>query len=329
MLMYKRIEYLDVAKGLLILIVIFHHSWMQGYEAGKTIHLYTLQTYASWFIPAFFVITGYCSNFDKPFRSFLVSNLCTLIWPAITSFFLIFVMRALVMRDTSILGDALKVVPLWGFNWFLSALFFSKIIYWVVRYHCDSPLYRGIVLLTMAYLAIWMNDKNLFSINWFHHRHAIYLTFWLYIGEMMRQHHTLPIRYPITVTLSWALLTILCMKIIGELPGIGGVWINFSVSRIPLHILLSILGTLMVISFSKVAEKNQLLSFIGRNSLVFYLFHSEFLKYAGGIIISIFHPNTNVAVTIACLTTIFLSILGCTLLVQCFSQPKLKWLMRL
>ena len=72
-----RLAYIDVAKGVLISIVIFHHISFQANMAG--IHNGCIQwnftflpLYASWFMPAFFIITGLCSNFNRPIGSFLL-----------------------------------------------------------------------------------------------------------------------------------------------------------------------------------------------------------------------------------------------------------------
>lgn len=325
----NRLDFLDVAKGLLILVVIYHHSWMQGYDSGQRVYLYTLQTYASWFMPAFFVITGYCSNFNKSFIPYIISNLRTLVWPAITSFLLVFLTRTILLYDASIFCDALKTIPLWGFNWFLSVLFLSKLIYWFTKRYIDFWVWRGLILLGLAFLAIWMNDKNIFGENWLHHRHALYLTLWLFVGEVMRFHNKLPIKFPFTVLFSWLIVTLLCMKVIGVLPGIAGVWINFGVDKIPLHILLSLLGTLMIISIAKWIDYSKFLQFVGRNSLVFYLFHNEFLRYAGKATITIFHPSTDLSVILACIFTMLLSLAGCSLLVRLFSMPGFNKIIRL
>ena len=82
----KRLEYIDVAKGIMISLLVFHHypSSMGGIAVA---HIDEIKCWQEWFIvffmPAFFFITGFCSNFNKPFKEFLISNLKVLLIPAI------------------------------------------------------------------------------------------------------------------------------------------------------------------------------------------------------------------------------------------------------
>ena len=69
----KRIPYFDVAKGVLICLVIISHIYLETLTVAK-IPNSTFAWMRSWqwihvsfFMPAFFIITGLCSNFEKEF----------------------------------------------------------------------------------------------------------------------------------------------------------------------------------------------------------------------------------------------------------------------
>ena len=76
----ERLSYIDVAKGVLILFLLMGHallfirnegvndSFINGFQNIR-IFLWT-----PYYMPAFFVITGFCSHFNKPFLPFLWKN---------------------------------------------------------------------------------------------------------------------------------------------------------------------------------------------------------------------------------------------------------------
>lgn len=67
----NRIPFIDIAKGIMIILLIFHHlpqvsKTLLGLENETLESLDGLKyIYCTFFMQAFFVITGYCSNFDK------------------------------------------------------------------------------------------------------------------------------------------------------------------------------------------------------------------------------------------------------------------------
>ena len=87
--MKERLHYIDIAKGLLILLVVYDHL-PDMYLYSLKLHNNYISELNNWqwiyklfFMPAFFAITGMCSNFDKTFIPFLVNNFKSLIVPNI------------------------------------------------------------------------------------------------------------------------------------------------------------------------------------------------------------------------------------------------------
>lgn len=83
----KRLSYIDVAKGLLILLVVYDHlpdMYMYKLNLSNEYIEYLDKTqwvYKLFFMLAFFCITGMCSNFNKDFKTFFISNYKSLIIP--------------------------------------------------------------------------------------------------------------------------------------------------------------------------------------------------------------------------------------------------------
>ena len=128
----ERLHWIDVAKGLLILLVVYGHlyAWTRKLNPeAADILLQSLNFFLSFYMPAFFVITGYCSNFKKPFLDFFFSSFKTILLPGLT--FALF--DAVISFDVNIqrLYRIAKDFILYGGQyWFLSALFMGRIIYY-------------------------------------------------------------------------------------------------------------------------------------------------------------------------------------------------------
>ncbi len=81
----ERFHYIDVSKGLLMILVVYAHLCGFGAVKDNTVIIgirYSVNTFLSFYMPCFFVITGICSNFRKPFKSFIVGNIKSLILPS-------------------------------------------------------------------------------------------------------------------------------------------------------------------------------------------------------------------------------------------------------
>lgn len=82
----KRIEYIDVAKGVLIMCLFYGHSIIYGRILGvdeEATHLIgkTQLLYEGFFMQSFFLITGFCSSFKIPISVFIWKNIKTILLP--------------------------------------------------------------------------------------------------------------------------------------------------------------------------------------------------------------------------------------------------------
>lgn len=134
-----RHPYIDVAKGILIIMVVVGHfenlsrlyygienSYIQAFNNVELL-------WVSWFMPAFFFFTGLCSSFNKPFKDFFIANFKSIIIPGI--------LITLLLKYTDNILSLNFALKAWspgfknllfraGTGWFLPALFIAKVIYW-------------------------------------------------------------------------------------------------------------------------------------------------------------------------------------------------------
>ena len=290
--MNNRNHSIDVAKGLLILIVVIHHQPQLAAEFGISnpflwVEDWTNYWYVAFFMSAFFVITGYCTNFMKlSFGKFLQRQLTTIMLPA-------FCLGA-VSVWISLIGkgclNPLEYCKI-GFKtfaisggafWFLPALFLSKILYrvWLSflrRIGIDSP--KVLIPLTALYcvglfvVACLCHSHGVKDI-WFF-EHALALTMFLFVGRLFRQY---PVRrlylyggivYIVAIAgLQWA--------------GIRYPYITagfrVELSNAYIFVPLAVTGTLLMLYISERISKNHFLEYFGRASLIVYTLHISVLS---------------------------------------------------
>lgn len=324
----QRIDYIDVAKGILILIVILYHS---GFDTDNDfISLFRIKTaffYSGWFISSFFIITGYCSNFDKQFKPFFFNNLKTLIWPAVIGTSFICTLRAIVTFDTNPLITFIHNIPIGGFNWFLTALFFSKLIYWFVIHITNNIWVQCFIILTFSLIGVYSNDINLFGGNWIHYRHFLYMTIFLFLGQVTRTKKP-NIQIPLYVGIAAAFVILLMLKTIGDRFALAGKVMQFNTPLIPYHLLFSIAGIVFIIFLAQLFENSKFLQYVGRNSLAFYIIHILSLDIIKGIYFKCITVNSTTAVVFYFVIVALLSIILTTLFVKLSQTKYLSWIIK-
>ncbi|MBR2810467.1 MAG: acyltransferase family protein [Solobacterium sp.] len=136
----KRVGTYDIAKALLILLVILGHV-LQYANPGYAILQYALvQNWISSFhMPAFFLLSGYLFNEEKwkkaSFMAFVRKRLYTLMIPYICFETIGLVYKALVLHSQTIGEGFVKMITLQcnvGADWFLPAMFLAQIVFLLV-----------------------------------------------------------------------------------------------------------------------------------------------------------------------------------------------------
>lgn len=132
----ERITFFDTTKGLLMLFLVWGHMIIFAKSLGiesdfNLVIQNSVPFYRVFFMQTFFFITGYCTSWDKTFKTALVKNLKTIIFPAFV--FLPFTwFTRWILQGTTSLADLAKVFTEYitvGIPWFLASLFITKMMY--------------------------------------------------------------------------------------------------------------------------------------------------------------------------------------------------------
>ena len=277
----ERLAYIDIAKGVLILFLLMGHAllfiknegvndtFINGFQQTR------MYLWSSYYMPAFFVITGFCSNFNKPFLTFLWQNFKTLKIPAMIFGTFLAIVTMTSHHALSASGITRHVALCW-FNsglWFLDALFISKLLYWGI-----GKIFKNNVTSLVACLVLFAVGLALFL----HFRkdfgsieHALMLTFFLLIGQMLKKNKD--------GLLKWHVILALLILYFGAfllLPKFGAK-VPFITNRIqlewlslPFFFILSVCGSIVIIYLCKIIGKCKPVQFIGENSLVYYMLNT-------------------------------------------------------
>ncbi len=193
--MKERIHYFDVAKGILILMVAYGHVWYtichnSGFDNIFMSQLYDFSNiWVVFYMPAFFVITGRCSNYNCSWKSFLYKQVKTLLVPAFTLALLIHAIEWLFTGHGFYIG--IKVFMKGVSYWFIFALFTAKMIYFIVNQLLGSVYKIAFITLLLSFFSVVVYGFFPKVPNYWCWIHALGLIPFLSLGELIKKYDVL------------------------------------------------------------------------------------------------------------------------------------------
>lgn len=283
--MSQRIEYLDIAKGLLILLVLLDHICWQVINnnihnrlVDETMNYFFLFT--PFFMSAFFLITGICSNYNKTFTEFICNKTKTLLIPALFLGVIQNILYSILttpetLEIKSIIRMFLKMITQIIYNggqyWFLAAIFISNILFWLTQKYIKQNCYKLIIitfLFCIGSILHFQNIPNIWSIQ-----QALLLLPFIYIGFLLKSKKIGLKHSYITILYIVAVCTLHSFNVSTTIVA-AKVYLESYISPL-IFIFLGSLGGIAIITFSKsiyifAKRNNKALQFIGKNSIIFY-----------------------------------------------------------
>lgn len=267
----SRIHYIDVCKGILIMIVVLHHVFglMRQYEYLPKQMDYLEKLYVPFFMAAFFIVTGFCSNYNKDFKKFLRQNIKILLVPAVIFYLLIHTIDLTITHHFTLLNIGKMVGGLFIFGgvWFLTSLFFAKLIAYSLinnqkinkMYHSDSL--GGHVLVFLLFLMLLSSVLSTYKIiePWSMY-HSLGLVIFMFIGMYMKK-LSIGLWTFISSLIIYAIYVCILVHYDMHLPRITST-ISLYPYEIPLFLTGAVSGTLIVWYISKSIESNKILEYI-------------------------------------------------------------------
>lgn len=282
--MTKRIEFVDLAKGICILLVVLLHVF--GDMSGVVIKIMNLFR-----MPLYFVLSGLFFKTYDGFIPFFKKKTNKLLIP-FSFFFFFIVVPTTILLDikngiditwSSVFLDVNGKLNLGidGTMWFLLCLFFINIFFYVIFLLSKRNLITIIVLSCICGITGYLlNMKNQYLLLWMDSSLTAMPFFML--GYVMRKHSSVLTEdfSRKDFVLSIAALGVLLL-VFGFNEYCGTDVIGFARNEYNVHLLSlyvgGMAGTLLVLLFSKYFGKLPIVSYIGRYSIVVLLTHLLFL----------------------------------------------------
>ena len=275
----KRIEYLDIARGIAIILMVIGHV-VSGYKRAIIF---------SFHMPLFIIISGFFFKSGRNIKEEIVNIIKKLIIPYIVSIIIVHIVRIFVIGEKlSILNILEQMIFAYsnkktffqnietvGVLWFIPFLAMCKIVFWSINKVsknneglkaclCIICTMIGILLAKMEIYLPWSFDIVLASIIFY------------YIGYLMKKYEILERileNYKI-------LLCILVLYIVGAKFG----YIELAIRKYPFGLICyitAISGTIIVFKISKIIESvsktiTKILCWYGKNSM--YILCTHFLE---------------------------------------------------
>ena len=271
----ERTYWIDVAKGILIVLVVWGHlDYFASTYAGTSIFSYKAYTnfaFLPYYMPAFFILSGICSNFDSPIRSFVVRNFKSLIIPSIllgvfaSRWFRLFCEEGL-RWDNCLMLDDWKLIYKAG-GWFLPALFLSKCIYYTLYRSKIKEIVK--VLFTILFMVVGVVLYNRQYINIWYYQHAFIALPFVLFGAKLRKK---PIVSKSRLVFGLGIISLIYTYFY-DYPFFNACPHITWQSSI-LFLILSLCGSLLIFTISMKISRCRLLEYIGQHTLTIYLLHA-------------------------------------------------------
>lgn len=293
----ERLPYIDVAKGLLILMVVWGHFELILRETHKTSdpvvaywdHVEII--WSAFFMPAFFFITGLCGNFNKPFKKFVIQSFRTTLLPALIICVSITLVKYLTWAP-SFIWIVKTMVKDVGFRltgeWFIPTLFLCRIGVWALA-KVRRLWLRLFVSLMSFCLGLYLYNEQPGLPDVWYFKHSLMAMVFMVLGNVLSARRIKDGVY----FLSLCLYLVVIMSLIAldaHVPYFTN-RIEIGFYEISLSLMISISGILGIFWISRKIGSNPLLEYLGRNSLVIYLLHFTLYEILMGVVIEHFNVS--------------------------------------
>jgi fucose 4-O-acetylase-like acetyltransferase len=311
--MKNRIEFIDLAKGICISLVVLLH--VLGDVSGAIIQIMNLFR-----MPLYFVLSGLFFKTYGGFHPFFMKKTNKLLVPFLFTYFCIIIPTSyiLTIRENNIvvwrdLFWSDRGVPNLGVNgasWFLVCLFAVNLFFYLIFLVSRNKLI-GIVLLSgmCGLLGFFLNQRGLYLPIWM--GSALTATPFFLVGYVFRGYSTILYGEMKKKDFVYGVLSLFVLLLIygyDEWKGVGVIAYGANVYDISIMSLYcgGVAGTYFVLMISKCLGYLPILSYIGRYSIVVLLTHLPLLFVIRNILYQLDFKQDSIMINMAVFVLIIL-----------------------
>lgn len=275
----ERLDWIDVARGIGILLVILGHCMMNPNNSGNRLIL-------SFHMPLFFFLSGFCTRetiANESVGKYIKRKTISLLFPQI-------ILGAIfTVWDVAFSKEGIEEILVNAFtNWFLLVLFWVNLLYFAIL---KLKIYRkeqwwawagisfcmGVVLSTLEFHTMLRFEIVPMGMCFF----------CIGIGARLIFEHKEKLNYVVDN----AIFLLPVLIVVSACNSSVLMYLN-EYGNPMLFLISSIVGILIVCSFSKQFGDNKILIWMGRNSIYFYILHFKLLSAIRGILEKVFRQDS-------------------------------------
>ena len=295
----KRTSWIDVAKGITILLVFFGHTTSLPNEILRAIYFFHM--------PTFFLLSGYCFNLKGNFSDFVIKKAKGILLPVFTLGLMGSVAVSLMLtfiKHESVDWKWVLLNPIVQYGnhdllWYLPAAFVSLICFNRIVKWCREKIN---IILTVSFFVgltsyVFIRFVKI-EIPWQVDTALIAMPF-IAVGYFAKSKKVAEKTGNIAVLLISAVICVLTGTLNMKFFGTPEMHVN-SYGNIFLFYLSAFAGICMVVSLSVMISENKMLEFFGRNTLIFYALEpiQYFANFVLGLVTGFIPFYNNYAVRI-------------------------------
>lgn len=324
----ERIHWIDVSKGILILLLLLHHFSSAKRVMGIDGQYFTFLTcwhslYTAFFMQAFLMMSGYCSNFNKPQGRFLGGVIKQLVIPFIFFEFVSCSISSAQKTDYSVNGIFQVWIETNGTSfWFLNALIVSKILIYYMSKVTKSVKVEFSITFVLLIIAYMMHEFDVGS-NFLCIRQSLGSVFFVYLGFFLNNRKEI---FDKLMRLGYIYPYVLVMLLFFKLPIPSSTANMVPLKLLPLFIPLSICGSMAFFSLCKIINRSHFFEYFGRDSLIVYGVHFKLLCFSIYMTLQHFSVNNNFQGMMASIIIYSSLIIACSIFIELFKRTPMKWL---
>jgi len=280
--MKKRLNYIDIAKCIAITCIVLSHT------VGYSTHLVPLRNFLySFHVALFFMISGYLFKTDKEYLDFVKNKFIRIMIPYFI-WGLLFLIPYMIFStgiksslNINAISDIKELIlnTLYGNGnnfhlkqnsalWFLPALFTMEVIYYfIIRFSNKHSKYDLITFITILLINIITSTKLKFILPWGLNT-TLNISIFFYIGYLLNKYKILDKIKPIFIPL------LILIGVIGFIFNTQKItYMNYGYGIIYYALLSGIFLSISILIISKLINKNNILEYIGKNTMSILIFH--------------------------------------------------------
>ena len=273
----KRIKYIDIARGIAIILMIAGHVCTHGWKRSIIF---------SFHMPLFIIISGMFFSENENFKELIIKMLKKLIIPYIFTILFTQILRVLIYNQQWNTLNVFKQIIFAYSNgktffkdipgvvvlWFIPFLVASKIIFYLInKISKDDDVLKGIICLLCTIIGIYLAKIKIF-LPWSFDI-VFSSTIFYYTGYILKKYNMLN-----KILTNYKIMT--CILLVYYF-GLKFGYIELAIRQYPYGIIAyitAISGTLIVLELSKIIENilkyfPNVLAWFGKNSMYVLCFH--------------------------------------------------------